>query len=236
MKWALPLGLHGVKITRIAAYQVDLPLFEKTYKWADGKFVDCFDATVVVVHTNVDGLYGVGESTPLGSAYLPAYAGGVRAGLKELAPHLIGHNPTQLQHINNVMDTSLRGHNYVKSPVDVACWDILGKIAGLPVCELLGGRGGGGESAESNSNSRVRLYRAISQGSPSDMAANVASYVAEGYRCFQLKVGGEARSDIERIRAVRKLLDEKVRTVLLHYALLQSDGRDLMSAFPVNSS
>ena len=46
------------------------------------------------------------------------------------------------------------GHPYVKAPIDVACWDIKGKIAGLPVCELLGGRFG----------DSFQLYRAISQG------------------------------------------------------------------------
>lgn len=49
------------------------------------------------------------------------------------------------------MDRNLRGHNYVKSPLDVACWDILGKVAGLPIVTLLGGRYG----------KEYKLYRAI---------------------------------------------------------------------------
>ena len=85
-----PFSAKDLKITRILAYQVDLPLHDKSYKWSGGKSVECFDATVVVIHTNQDGLYGCGESTPLGSSYLPAYASGVRQGIKELAPHLIG--------------------------------------------------------------------------------------------------------------------------------------------------
>lgn len=179
-----------MKIRRIRAYQVHLPLHEGSYHWSGGKSVAVFDSTVVCIETDA-GITGVGESCPLGPAYLPAYAAGVRAGLAELAPHLLGENPTQLARLNRRMDAVLKGHPYVKSAVDVACWDILGQAAGLPVCVLLGGRYG----------ENFGLYRAISQQSPEEMAGKVAGYRAEGYRRFQLKVGGEADTDMERIRA-----------------------------------
>ena len=51
------------------------------------------------------------------------------------------------------------------------------------------------------------LYRAISQESPDEMAAKVATYRAEGYRKFQLKVGGDPNTDIERIHAVAELME-----------------------------
>ena len=90
------------------------------------------------------------------------------------------------------MDTTLRGHPYVKSALDMACWDILGQATGQPICNLLGGRYG----------DEFLLYRAISQEAPEAMAGKVAGYRAEGYRKFQLKVGGDPETDIERIRAV----------------------------------
>lgn len=99
-----------------------------------------FDATVVYVQTNDPDIYGVGENTPLGSFYLPAYAEGTRAGIALLAPHLLGKDPANLNGINRLMDAALKGHPYVKSAIDMACWDIVGKVAGLPVCDLLGGR------------------------------------------------------------------------------------------------
>src|ERR1051325_8447587 len=191
-----------MKIRRIFAYRVDLPLHENVYKWSGGKSVAVFDSTIVGVETD-SGLVGHVEVCPLGPFYLPAYAEGVRAGLRELGPHLIGQDPRQLLKLNRVMDAALKGHPYVKSGVDIACWDILGQAAGLPVCELLGGRYG----------EDVPLYRAISQESPEEMAAKVATYRAEGYRRFQLKVGGDPDVDIARIHAVAAKLQPGDRLV-----------------------
>ena len=184
-----------MKISRIAAYQVDLPLHEGSYKWSGGKSVEVFDSTIVVVETD-SGLAGYGEVCPLGPFYLPAYAEGVRAGIKELAPHLLGSDPRQLAVLNRQMDAALKGHPYVKTGIDMACWDILGKVTGQPVCLLLGGRYG----------EDFHLYRAISQESPEAMAENVAGYRGEGYRRFQLKVGANPEDDIARIRMVADLL------------------------------
>ncbi len=184
-----------MKITGFKVYQVDLPLAEGNSSWSEGKSVDVFDSTVVQIETD-SGVVGYGEVCPLGPVYLPAYAAGARAGMQELAPQLIGEDPTQLWALNHKMDRVMKGHPYVKSAIDMACWDILGKVSGLPVCTLLGGRFG----------DDVVLYRAISQRPAAEMADNVAGYRAEGYRRFQLKVGGRPDEDIERIRAVREIL------------------------------
>src|SRR5262245_21282821 len=130
-----------MKISRITAWQVDLPLHEGAYKWSGGKSVTMFDSTVVAVQTD-SGLTGWGEVCPLGPAYLAAYAGGVRAGLRELAPQLLGENPLELARLKRRMDAVMKGHPYVKSAIDVACWDLLGQVAGQPVCVRLGGRYG----------------------------------------------------------------------------------------------
>ena len=206
---------NNMKITRILAYQVDLPLHEGSYKWSGGKSVSVFDSTVVAVETD-EGIAGYGEVCPLGPFYLPAYARGARTGIAELGQHLIGEDPLQLAPLNRQMDAALQGHPYVKSALDMACWDILGKATSQPVCVLLGGRFG----------ADFGLYRAISQDSPEAMAGKVAGYRAEGYRRFQLKVGGDPHVDIERIRAVSAKLQPGDRLIadantgwLMHDAL-----------------
>ncbi|MBI3865073.1 MAG: mandelate racemase/muconate lactonizing enzyme family protein [Planctomycetia bacterium] len=204
-----------MKITRIRAYQVDLPLHEGSYKWSGGKSVSVFDSTVVAVETDA-GITGYGEVCPLGPFYLPAYARGARTGISELGQHLLGEDPTHLVCLNRRMDAALQGHPYVKSAIDMACWDILGQATGQPVCVLLGGRFG----------EDFGLYRAISQESPDAMAGKVAGYRAEGYRRFQLKVGGDPHVDIERIRAAAAKLEPGDRLIadantgwLMHDAL-----------------
>src|SRR6516162_1326352 len=204
-----------MKITRIRAYKVALPLHEGSYKWSGGKSVNVFDSTVIQVETDA-GPTGHGEVCPLGPFYLPAYAAGVRAGLAELGPHLLGENPLHLGQLNRRMDAALKGHAYVKSGIDMACWDILGKVTNQPVCTLLGGRYG----------DDFGLYRAISQDTPEAMAGRVAGYRAEGYQRFQLKVGGDPDVDVARIRAVAAKLRPGDRLVadantgwLMHDAL-----------------
>ena len=191
-----------MRIVRIFAHRVELPLKEGSYKWSGGKSVSVFDSTIVGVETNC-GRIGYGEVCPLGPFYLPAYAEGVRSGLKELGPHLLGWDPRELFKLNQRMDAALKGHPHVKSGIDIACWDLLGQVTGLPVCTLLGGRFG----------EKVRLYRAISQQSPAEMARNVQGYRDEGYTRFQLKVGGDPDTDIERIHAVRAMLAPTDRLV-----------------------
>lgn len=191
-----------MKIDRIFAHRVDLPLLEGSYHWSGGKSVDVFDSTVVGIQTDT-GIVGYGEVCPLGPFYLPAYAEGVRSGLREMAPHLIGMDPRQLGNINQMMDAAFKGHPYVKSGIDIACWDILGKATELPVCTLMGGRFG--ES--------IQLYRAISQRPTAEMADNVAQYRDQGYTRFQLKVGGDPDTDIDRIGAARSVLRHSDRLV-----------------------
>ncbi len=180
-----------MRITRINAYRVALPLHEGSYKWSGGRSIDVFDSTVVELETDA-GITGWGEVCPLGPVYLPAYAAGARTGIAEIAPRLIGLDPTELSLVNQCMEQSLRGHPYVKSALDMGCWDILGKAGGLPVATLLGGRHG----------EDVALYRAISQDTPDRMAASVSKYRAEGYAKFQLKAGSDVETDIARIHAV----------------------------------
>ena len=191
-----------MKITRILAYRVELPLHEGSYKWSGGKSISVFDSTVVAVETD-EGVTGYGEVCPLGPFYLPAYASGARTGIAELGPQLLGADPRQLAHLNRLMDAALQGHPYVKSALDMACWDILGKVTGQPVCVLLGGRYG----------DDFVLYRAISQESPDSMARSVAGYHAQGYRRFQLKVGGDPMIDVDRIRAVAAVLQPGDRLI-----------------------
>jgi len=185
-----------MKITKIKVYKVALPLKEASYKWSHNSEVKEFDNTIVKLETDTN-IIGFGEVCTLGSSYLPAYARGVRSGIKEIGNSLLGLDPTNIQNINHIMDKNLKGHPYVKSPIDMACWDLLGKFLKVPVWKLLGGKFG----------ENIDLYRAISQEDPILMVQKVKKYKDEGYTKFQLKVGGNPSEDIERIIQVRSILE-----------------------------
>lgn len=187
-----------MKIKRISVYQANLPIIGG-YVFAAGKTVTIADSTIVCLEAD-SGLQGWGEACPLGPFYLPSYAQGIRAGLSVLAPRLIGLNSCHIGALNRHMDQELQGHGYVKSAIDVAAHDLLGKSSGLPVHALLGGR----------QMPAASMYWSVSQGRPEDMQAAVSAARQQGYRQFQLKVGGRPRDDVERIRAGMqdKLADE----------------------------
>ena len=56
-----------------------------------------------------------------------------------MAPALLGIDPRRLELVRRAMDGALNGHNYAKSALDVACWDLRGKAYDERVCDLLGG-------------------------------------------------------------------------------------------------
>lgn len=185
-----------MRIEAVGVYRVELPLLEGAYRWADGKSVGEFGSTVVELVTDT-GIVGWVECCPLGPSYLPAFAEGVRAGIRQLAPALIGLDPRGPEVVQARMERALKGHPYARSALDVACRDAFARSCGVPLWALLGGR----------FVERVPLYRAISQGTPEEMAERVRQYREAGYRRFQLKVRDEPEADVARALAVRGVLE-----------------------------
>ena len=187
-----------IKLIRATLYHQFQPFRDGPYQ-CRGQAEDGFDSTIVRLETDT-GVVGWGEMAPLGSFYSAAFASGTRAGLTELLPKLLGQDPCQIERINHFMDETLLGHPYIKAPIDMACWDILGQVAGMPLAELTGGRYG----------QSVPLYRSVSQASPDEMAKTAQKYIEQGYQHIQVKVGDDPLEDIERMRAVRAVVPPHV--------------------------
>jgi L-alanine-DL-glutamate epimerase-like enolase superfamily enzyme len=184
-----------MKIKRVEVYQVDLPYAGGVYRLSGGREYTSFDATFTRVITDT-GLEGWGESTPFGGTYIAAHAKGVRAGLDDIAPTVLGYDPRQITRVYDAMDGVLVGHQHAKTPIDVACWDILGKSCNMPVCDLLGGRIAG----------PVGMISSIGGDTPEGMRANVAAHRAQGFMGHSIKIGaseteGGPALDAERIMA-----------------------------------
>lgn len=184
-----------MRIARIELYLVELPYSGGVYLLSGGREYRGFEAAIVRVVAD-DCSDGWGESTPFGSTYIAAHARGARAGTEEMAPHLLGRDPRQTERIYDRMDEALLGHNHAKAAIDIACWDLLGKALGRPVCELLGGSTG----------VPMGTISSIHVGTPEDMRARVADHRARGYLGHSIKVGsldseGGPALDAERIAA-----------------------------------
>lgn len=180
-----------MKIVGVDVFGYDLTYVHGRYVMSGGRVIQTLPSTVVRIRTD-DGLEGFGEVCPLGPAYLPSHGAGVRAALPPLAAAVIGLDASNLGAVNAAMDAALMGHPDAKSVLDTACWDILGRAAGLPVCDLLGGR----------LSETFPLYFAVPLGPVEEMAAYVGARRAEGIHRFQLKVGANPYEDAERTRAV----------------------------------
>ena len=184
-----------MKIRTIELYQVDLPYSGGVYLLSGGREYRSFTAAIVRIETDA-GIEGWGESTPFGSTYIAAHARGTRAGIEEIAPHLLGRDPRQVDRINDAMDEALVGHHHAKTALDIACWDVFGKSVNLPVCELLGGATG----------TRLPTISSIYAGPPEEMRSRVARHRQMGYMGHSVKIGaldseGGPALDAERISA-----------------------------------
>jgi L-alanine-DL-glutamate epimerase-like enolase superfamily enzyme len=133
--------------------------------------------TLVKVETD-SGLFGIGEAGATGPV--------VRAHLQVLKPLLIGADPLAIEKLFHTMTSQMhtyRAHIPTVSGIDIALWDLAGKILNRPVCELLTGK----------YRDRITIYYTGAPQNPSDRAscqewAQEVKELPEGYKIF--KCGG----------------------------------------------
>jgi len=174
-----------MKITRVSAYQVDLPFDHGTYKLSGGRTWTSLDSTIVRIDTDA-GITGWGETCPFGPNYVEAFAEGARAGIKLLAPDLLGLDPSQPAAVCYQMDRLMLGHPYVKHGIDMACWDIMGKSAGMPLYRLMGGM----------RTPSPRTSGWIPPETGERMDELLAHHRANNTRMFSTKASGNAEKDM----------------------------------------
>jgi L-alanine-DL-glutamate epimerase-like enolase superfamily enzyme len=180
-----------MKIAAVDVFAYELTYAHGEYVMSKGRAAQSQDSTLVRIRTD-NGLEGWGESSTLSGTYLPAFTGSTREGIRVLAGELIGLDPTNLSEVHRAMDAVLLAQNSAKSAIDIACWDILGKVAGLPVALLLGGV----------AQPDFPLYEAVPLAPPEQMAEFVRVRGRAGINRFQVKVGNDPYEDVARTRSV----------------------------------
>jgi L-alanine-DL-glutamate epimerase-like enolase superfamily enzyme len=180
-----------MKITKISIFHVDLPL-EHPYWLSAGRLkFEVLDATLVKIETD-EGLTGWGEGTPWGHTYVPAHGPGIRAGIATMTPFILGLDPRRLLDVERAMDLALPGHLYAKSPIDMACWDIAGQAAGLPIADLMGG----------GSRTPRPIASSVGAKTIADTRSVMERYRQRGYIAHSVKIGGDVAADIASIEDV----------------------------------
>ena len=183
-----------MKITRISDYQVDLPL-EHPYWLSGGRLkFECLDATFIKIETDA-GITGWGEGTPWGHTYVPAHGPGIRAGIETMASFVLGLDPRRVLDVERAMDLALPGHLYAKSPIDMACWDIAGKTAGLPIADLMGG----------GSRTPRPIASSVGAKTVEETREVIQRYRDRGYVAHSVKIGGDVERDVARVRDVESI-------------------------------
>ncbi|MCB0107409.1 MAG: dipeptide epimerase, partial [Caldilineaceae bacterium] len=155
---------------------------------------------LVKIHTD-EGFTGLGEVS-----CTPAWSGEDQVTAAHFIEHffsplLIGQDPTRINALLPQINKCIANNPFTKAALEMALWDILGKVAGLPVYQLLGGA----------VRDFVTTKFSVSGVEPAQAAAIATWAVDQGFRTMKVKVGIEPESDVARVRAVREAVGPDIR-------------------------
>lgn len=119
----------------------------------------------------------------------------------ELASLVIGESPFNINLIHKKMNEKIKDVPGAKAAIDLALYDLMGKISKQPVYRLIGGK----------SHKKLDIPQVISILSPKEMAKEAKEYVDQGFKHVKIKVGTDPDTDIKRIRMVREVLPNDVQ-------------------------
>ena len=185
-----------MKITDIKVQAVEVPLKEP-FRISLGVITHAKSA-IVTVETD-EGIVGYGEGAP-GILITGENLPGTVAGIEIMKSDLIGLDPRDLESIYWAMGKSQAHAPSAKAAVDIACYDILGKSAGMPVYKLLGGL-----------NNYIETDITVGIDTPETMAAKAKDWVAKGFTTIKTKVGTNLEDDVARVKAIRCAVGPQVK-------------------------
>ena len=195
-----------MKIVGCELFAIALPN-RRAHSWASKMKTPIGHHAIIRVDTD-EGISGWGEA-PAGITwggshmrYFGESPETVRLIIQSYLQHVIvGEDPRDLAVLHAAMDRAVKGHPYAKAAIDIACHDIAGKAAGVPVYRLLGGL------------FRDRIEVAHSLGiMPVDQCVEEAvAAVAEGVKTIKCKTGLDSERDVEVVRRLRDRLGAGIK-------------------------
>lgn len=185
-----------MKITGIDVKTVKVPLIEP-FQISLGIITHAISA-IVKIETD-DGICGYGEGAP-GVLITGENLAGTVDSIQYFEKLLIGTDPTDIEKVYWILDRAAAHAPCGKTAIDIACYDILGKKAGLPVYQLLGGY-----------SNTIETDITVGIQTPEAMAKKAAGHVLNGFDTIKTKVGTGFREDIARIKAIREAVGPEVK-------------------------
>jgi len=185
------------RIASVSTIVVQLPT-RREHKWTG--LTEPIGRYILTKMTDEDGRVGWGEAAALkdwGGEFGRYF--GESAAIVELiverylAPAAKGVDTANIVELHARMDAVIKGYPYAKSAVEFAAYDLAGKRLGVPVHMLLGGF----------ARRQVLVTHSIGLISIEEAEKEVAKVAAEGIRTIKIKIGGDAKRDVEMVRAVR---------------------------------
>lgn len=152
-----------------------------------------------------DGLIGYGEACPV-----PAFTAETQHSIVEtleqrVAPLLNGRDPLDREPLLRLLERHLPHSPFTRTAVDIALWDLAGKVAGQPISVLLGGR----------YRDQVAMHGSVGWGAAATMVETALEQVALGYHTLKLYAGrGTLSEDLQRLTAVRAAVPADIRFLL----------------------
>ena len=189
-----------MKIEKVDFFPCIMPKEDPTWRFALA--ANPLSQSWIVALTGDDGTVGYGPAKP--SAHMGANMAGVEGALQEFAPMLEGRDPFDIEAIKRDMDARLTDNNHAKAGVDCALHDLIARSLDLPLYKLLGGK----------VRDSFPVLRILALKTPEEMAANARKLVDKGYRYLKIKVHGEVKLDVARVKAIREEVGDDVHLTI----------------------
>lgn len=187
-----------MKITKIEAMAVDLPLF-RPFKMS-GVEIAVSENVFARVETD-DGLVGWGEASSSPSMTGETVESMVAA-IEFLSPFMLGRDPSAFKENLAELDWRMYGNASAKTVLEMAFYDLAGKAAQKPISELLGG----------TKRTQVPVLYMLATGDIDVDVAEAGERAKAGVTHMKIKVGGKpVEKDIERTVAIRKAVNGGVQ-------------------------
>lgn len=200
-----------MRITRLEAIPYSLPV-ARVARFGSGTREQA-DHVLVRVHTD-EGIFGQAEAQPRPYTYGETQSSIVTAVVEHLQEAIVGLDPFAYELIAE-RGSALAGNYVARGAVDLAVWDLLGKMLGRACRELLGGYA-----------PDVAVAHMLSYDVPLAMAAEAVEFHERfGISSFKVKVGRTVETDLASVRAIRDALPDAQLYVDANRGWSYSDAR-----------